>query len=579
MGCMGSKSTAAGNPKSQAAVGAQGGNNATLLEPNAVLGGPTDKAQTESSGGVDMLAPLPSRPSQSASSGSQARHRDSRPLLAPLGGKPDTLLAGHLPVVQFWGATWQPPNHASRLKGANGDVKNAYAKAADAAAGYVAARVLNDDWVARHQDICYYFKAPLALLEAGRKPDAEKALSIAARYVYAGVQSSSNDVYATVYPQYPLLWVCWAASRLGSVDVAKQCFSMIAKFVHPFTGSGLVGAPYESITKFEADFFATAIIAKAAMLVGDINAAKEASDSLLRAVDANRGNMQVGRFNLRWTWKDGLCQEEDVLHCVQQKGSGQLFFMLGFPAVVLLEMAAAGEGPVDRYKAGGQELLGFLKGCAGVHTSAAAHQVAYAAALAQDDETASRIAENVLTAQRNSGCFNDDPEVLYVMDQTAEISVWLRQLSRRKGPALGAKPITAQPRPSGGGATGIQPAFSMARPIDQSVADPAAAQPAATAARRAGSEVEVPSLRTEAFGGSAASSEPAQAGGSGGRSNTEHTFVLATFSQPTWCSECVGFLWGWRQQGMRCDVCKVTVCESCVANLQGRSCRGSSAQL
>merc|ERR1711963_548563 len=102
--------------------------------------------------------------------------------------------------------------------------------------------------------------------------------------------------------------------------------------------------------------------------------------------------------------------------------------MLGFPVMVLLEVTRLTAVDKDDHTSAAMDLLAFLKECVGVFESPMAHKVARAAAMVHDRETSTRIADNFLAAQQAAGNFQDDPEAMDSIDQTAELSVWLRQI-------------------------------------------------------------------------------------------------------------------------------------------------------
>lgn len=322
------------------------------------------------------------------------------------------------PGAQRGGKTWQ-----------------ACAQASDKAVEWLASKVLDKTWVSEHNDVAYYFRLPLAFIEAGRESDAEKVLDIAKAWVMTGAAGSAHRDYGSVYPQYPLLWICWAACRLGRMELAKRCFATISKHVCPVTCSGVNSSPFSQGAANEFDFFATAIFAKAALLTGDSESAGFAGDSLLRALEANRIEMLEGRFFLRWTWMSGLVMERDrdASYCVWQKGSGQQFHLLGFPAAVLAELASENiqaEIPGADFKKGALDLLQYLQKCDGVLSNPTSHQVACAAARARDEEFAAKISNNLVKLQQASGAFSADLQSLDAIDKTAELSICLRQAGK-----------------------------------------------------------------------------------------------------------------------------------------------------
>ncbi|CAK0886251.1 unnamed protein product [Prorocentrum cordatum] len=64
----------------------------------------------------------------------------------------------------------------------------------------------------------------------------------------------------------------------------------------------------------------------------------------------------------------------------------------------------------EGYREAALRVLDFLRGCAGVFESPMAHKVARAAAMAGDAETARRIADFLVSQQRETGCYQEDPE-------------------------------------------------------------------------------------------------------------------------------------------------------------------------
>eukprot|EP00928_Gymnodinium_smaydae_P016646 TRINITY_DN16278_c0_g1_i1.p1 TRINITY_DN16278_c0_g1~~TRINITY_DN16278_c0_g1_i1.p1 ORF type:complete len:359 (-),score=58.31 TRINITY_DN16278_c0_g1_i1:119-1195(-) len=323
-----------------------------------------------------------------------------------------------------------------------------YSKSATSAVSYLAARVLNDEWVSEHDDVAYYFKAPLAFLEAGYTDDARRALAVAERYAEHGGVGSASPVYSGPYPHCPWLWMFWAATRLGSEDLAQRCFENFSRYIHPASGSGLASAPFSDGEAFEADFFATAMVVKFNLLHGFVLSAERAADALLLTIEENRVPMAAGQFYLRWTTRrmdfaDAdeqpiLVRCEDTMHCVRQGDVDQQYSMLGFPALVLLELAGyrspeeAAEDARPRraaeYVQGAERLLAYLKACEGSWESMDVPKVARAAAIAGDRETAERLGDFMVSQQSDLGCYVNDSESMDCVDRTAEIAVCLRQL-------------------------------------------------------------------------------------------------------------------------------------------------------
>jgi len=298
-----------------------------------------------------------------------------------------------------------------------------YSNVVSSIADYVATRVLDKDWVAQHGDLAFYVKAPLLLFEANRKQDAQAALHVAAQHVDKGFANNCGKVYGQDYPHCAWLWVCWAATRMSDEDLANRCFKKICSYQHRLTHTGLIRKPYRNAFDFEADFFATAVCAKAALLRNDVARAEGAGDALTRAIDANRTNMSKRqRFNLRWRWHDGLGEE----HCVLQASDGQLLSMLGFPALVLLELSQTKLAKASAYEIAAADLLHFIKGTRDLQNNPEAHVVAAAAAAANDSSLATQVADNVASKLRaSSSRILSDALSWEDIDHAAEAAVWL----------------------------------------------------------------------------------------------------------------------------------------------------------
>lgn len=316
-----------------------------------------------------------------------------------------------------------------------------YTKSVDAALAYLSKRVLDEAWVKEHDDVAYYFKAPLTFLEAGATSDAEKVLSIAARYVEKGGVGSKNGAYDAIYPHYPWMWICLGAVRLNQRELAESCWSLTEKYAVPSQGTVVVKEPYsaESAAAHEEDFFATAARLKMALLLGRAEAAEAAGNALMKVLEANKEHMQGGRFYLRWRHEGAdlrlLRNDEDPFCSVNQKAPGQLYFMVAFPAMALLELSAGGAAAAAAETASASRttamaLLEFLKGCEGVYCSSWSHKFALASAMVGDFETSRKIADYLVSLQQAAGNYQEDPEALDSVDQTAEIAVWLQQINR-----------------------------------------------------------------------------------------------------------------------------------------------------
>eukprot|EP00435_Cladocopium_sp_Y103_P028652 s1256_g7.t1 len=345
---------------------------------------------------------------------------------------------GHKPATRIGAEASAKPQRPGGTSQQSGSSMDRPTNEVERALMYLS-RSLDETWISQHDDVAYYFRLPVAFMEAGREAEARRALDIAARYVRANRVSSKK--LTMIYPQYSLLWICEAAARLGQGELAenlgefaegdpRRCVQAILRYRHPLTSSGIISEPYTWNENYEADFFATAVLAKAAILSGQESLAVAAANSLLRAVDANRRYMASGRFFLRWTWADGFVEnDEDPLYCVTTSGEQQLYFLLGLPTAVLLEVAnsfrSMADSAKEKYRAVANELLLYLKRCKNFFTASTAYGTACAAAMLGDQESMSCM----LSFQQKDGSFNGPLTQLDILEHTAEISTCLCRMS------------------------------------------------------------------------------------------------------------------------------------------------------
>ena len=161
--------------------------------------------------------------------------------------------------------------------------------------------------------------------------------------------------------------------------------------------------------------------------------------------------MDLTKFRLRW---DAATTNTDALEAwisppaegglpsvfyeVDRTQPGQLYFMLAFPAMVLLELYARGRddegerGRAYRYCGTAARILAFLRGCDGINDSLFAHKAAVAAAMVGEhygeDDLPPAISRYLVSQQRAHGGIADDADAMDTVDQTAEVACWLRML-------------------------------------------------------------------------------------------------------------------------------------------------------
>jgi len=246
--------------------------------------------------------------------------------------------------------------------------------------------------------------------------------------------------------------------------------------------------------------------------------------------------MASGRFFLRWTFADGFVERaEDPLYCINTLGDRQLYFLLGLPSVVLLEVAASFRSITDvakqRYQSVARELLQYLKSCKHLFSASTSYSCAMAAAMLGDRESTERMRSRMISSQQTDGSFQPEVSELDAVQHTAEISACL---CRMDGLEDAAKLVDDLPATLPDVCTGTQ----CARSIKLGEGNPSDLLDDFSSAREEMCD-----------------------------------FESVTLSAPTWCSRCDGFLWGLRDQGLRCRRCAQTVCSSCT--ISSETCKGA----
>lgn len=81
-----------------------------------------------------------------------------------------------------------------------------------------------------------------------------------------------------------------------------------------------------------------------------------------------------------------LVETADVLHCVLQGAPGQLYFMVVFPIMTMLELAQhqvtgdhqTSERTAETHSSAASEILAYLRGCNGIWENQMAHSLVVA---------------------------------------------------------------------------------------------------------------------------------------------------------------------------------------------------------
>lgn len=311
--------------------------------------------------------------------------------------------------------------------------------ASDRALEFIGKTIFADGYAESNKDVANVFKAPWAFAYAGDAARASKAYALLEPFVPPKRNTllpypSENPAYKFAYPHYPCLWALQAAEALGKPTCALR--NRVEDF-HAVSGAG-------TTEDGDCDLFSTAMRLHVATTAKK-KCANATADALTAAVVKNHG---LDSFYLRWQGHEVITKPPpgselpDLFYVVNKDAGDGLYFMLAFPALVLLE-----HGGSLRNKSAATTLLEFLESCGGIRTSPWAHKAAAAFAAAGRHATARAIALNFLASQKADGSFGEGAMGEGDLDQTAEMALWLRVLAKYADGTAGPKPAALGPRP------------------------------------------------------------------------------------------------------------------------------------
>ncbi len=297
------------------------------------------------------------------------------------------------------------------------------------------------------RDLASYYKSPWALLAAGRNDLAYRVLGhVQQRFLRPdgdlttapGVKSEDPPL-AEYYP-YMNAWIAIGAQKLGRFDVVRPVYRFVRSFFHERLGGFVIHAPYgrgDDVT----GAFITSHLGLAALYCGDPDRARRAGDFLLRLLD-NQPDLDHG-FYLRVDADGELItdfpEEQAPFHVVKSREPFQLYFFVGYPIVYLAKLHEA--TGVDAYLDGARTLLDFARAAdESIYRFHFSHKVAWGASLVarltgdpSALDTATRIADYLVSIQDEGGCWLADQPATTRFDQTAEICLWLLEISAELG--------------------------------------------------------------------------------------------------------------------------------------------------
>jgi len=319
--------------------------------------------------------------------------------------------------------------------------------------------IMTDKFQADHKEIALYFKAVMAFLHAGRVVEANRLLDfLQAEFlqpdgdiVSPGLkpgEKSSNAEYNQYYG-YISGWVCREGQRTGRMDIRGPAWSFYKRFQHPANGGQVTGGSFKGDGTDVTDFFSTANFGLTALELGEFEAAAAATKYIVRAVTLQPNIDKF--FYLKQTTEgklitDGFPEGHYKFYYLRTDQPDQLWFMLGFPLVLLAKMFQIDNNKVCKETA--DTILDFYDRCLEQKFGCLwSHKIAlgtsYMAAVWKDYKgsqryvsTCEKIVTELLKLQDKNGVFSypgmTDRDK---MDQTAEVPTWWSEIAANLGRA------------------------------------------------------------------------------------------------------------------------------------------------
>lgn len=310
------------------------------------------------------------------------------------------------------------------------------------------------DWIGSHlqedgsfgpgaDDLGCYYKAPYAFALAGRVLEAHRILT----YIQRRFMSSDGDFSTSAdaksenaafeeYWAYPNGWIALGAHRIGRFDFSYPAWHYLRSFSEPTTGGFRTGASGRS-SHGVIDALTTAHLGLLCLYLGEVQRAR-AAGRWLAALLGMQPDLQRG-FYLRVASDGALVQNfpdgAAAFHVVRAHEPNQAYFMVGYPIGFLgkLFQATGDKSHLDTAR----HYLDFALGCTGnLRSFYFSHKVAWGAAVVAAiiaDRTAAdlatEIADYLISIQDPEGSWLSGQPPYDQYDQTAEISIWLREIT------------------------------------------------------------------------------------------------------------------------------------------------------
>lgn len=292
-------------------------------------------------------------------------------------------------------------------------------------------------------DLAACYKLPMLLLLTGRMRDAHRVLDrIVADFARndgdfgTEEETRTADPVLAQYPGYMTGWIALGALRAGRFDVAMPAFEWLRGFHDPETGGATLSGP-DGDADDPISTLMTAHLGYAALFFGD-HALAHACGKALADMYAAQPEPEK-RLMLRMTRDGGFVEpesdDEAALHVVEAGREDQAFFFVGYPIAFLTQLyrATGDEAALEAAR----RYAGFALRCGpGIEVNHFAHKVAWGLGLlhratgdARHHALARAITEHLIDEQADDGGWLEDDPLVARLDQSAEVCIWLTELS------------------------------------------------------------------------------------------------------------------------------------------------------
>jgi hypothetical protein len=322
-----------------------------------------------------------------------------------------------------------------------------YEQAADRSVQWLAAQLHDDgSYGPEADDLACYYKSPYLFQLSGRPREAAVLLSfIRGRFMRAdhdfttSAGHKSDNAAFTEYWAYPNGWLAIGAHRMGRFDISYPAFEYLRSGYDSGQGGFCTGKPAGPGCAV-ADALTTAHLGLLCLYFGDVQRACSAGNWLARLL-RGQPDLDTGLF-LRLDRSGHLVRDFPAamapFHLVHRREPGQAYFMLGYPVAFLAKLYEATADAAQLRTACGY--LDFALSCTGdLRSSPASHKVAWGAAILtrltgerRYRELSATIADHLLDIQDPGGSWLPGEPAHTRFDQTAEIAIWLREISAER---------------------------------------------------------------------------------------------------------------------------------------------------